>query len=1646
MNNNKKLIAAIFLWMTSVIGPAAYAFTPLTFSGPPVVNGTGSAGTTALWTNVGQVNGVDLDMVIYVVSNNRSTLDFLLAGDNARVVLDARTAQEVQLEYRFYRAGTFGTALEEKVTLIPKVLFQDIDLASNETVRIEQPLVAGYTLENPTDLTVATVGNALEVTSSADGTGTDTNIAIRFDLQPMDTIPVTFSKSNRSGRYFEFDGNIDLVFSNPDTTSLDTTHPAIPTVDSQTTTDFTPTLTGTAEAFTTVTVDVGGATFTTVATGSGTWSIDTGAEIPASGVFNPNTNGVNEVVVTSTDAAGNSRADITTNELVIGTDVPGVPTVVSQITNDTTPVIIGTAGVGTTLSVSVAGAIYAPTVDGSGNWSIDTGTAIPASGTFSPNVNGANEVVVTSTDGGGGVSSDTTSNELVIDTTPPTLSIDDNGSGGDDIYNDAEDNAVVVSGSTNAEAGQPVTVGISDGVNTVSTTAAVQTGGAWTAAAADISSLEPGSIVITADVDDAAGNPATRVSNTATLDNGLPALTASNVGPTHDTTPMLSGTTDQPAGRTVTVTDNTNATICTAIVVAGTPDNTWGCTPTTPIAQGTYTFTAAIDSGTGRIRRVDFTVSVDFDADDDGIPDVLEGTTDTDGDGLPDYQDPDADNDGIPDGDEDTAIPPLTGNDSDGDGIDDAIDVDNTGGVDANGDGIDDAIRPADLDGDGIPNHLDGDSDGDGIPDILEGVVDTDHDGSPDYLDVDSDNDGIPDRIENTSTPALSGEDSDADGIDNAIDVDNTGGRDANGNGIDDALEPTDSDADGTPDHLDRDSDNDGIPDVIEADNLLPLTGTDSDQDGIDDSLDVDATGGADANGDGVDDARAPKDSDLDGTPDYLDRDSDGDGILDNVEGGASGTDTDADGIDDAFDVDQTGGVDSDADGVDDAGAPDTDGDGVADYRDLDSDNDGRPDVTEAGLTDENGDGRADNGATTDTPRNTDATDVPDYLDPDSDNDGTLDIVGTDANAFDTDGDGRIDDAYATDTDGDGVPDVIDGEPTTPGIGADRDSDDDGVPNARDLDDDNDGIPDAVEAPNGIDIDSDGDGIVNRLDLDSDNDGLPDTLEGEGNRTRDRDADGRLDDMTDANLDGLADSVSPDMQPVDTDADGAPDYIDIDSDADGISDLAESTSNSQALDSDSDGVLDAQTDVDADGLMDVVDTSVTGGTNGTALSPPDSDGDGLLNYRDKDSDGDGYDDALENGDFNGDGIRDNLQDTGELETAVTGTGSTGLLSLIMLAGFAAFRQLRRGLLAVVLLAGVVAGSIFPGSALADNLCGRYVSDVDAWLGVKKDFNDCWYVAGGLGLTRIDPEGEANGWHTVDDSSDGFKLILGYHFSPHWFGELSYTDAGEASLDNLNPAIAGEPGITYKIPSLFGGYWLRGPEKDWNVYAKLGLSSINNDVTDNRVPFDKQSSVQLAGGVGIQWRFASRWFVRLEHDTFDRDANYTGLSLGTYLGRSAGQTQEPSPAPQHAPVTPVPVSEPEPIIPATQPPIADCKAFSGTIEGVQFVTNSAELTLEAEQILGETAKILQKYSDIQLEVQAHTDSDGPEDYNLKLSQERAKSVVSFLVSKGVAAGRLSARGYGETRPVASNATWEGRAENRRVEFVVLNRPDCNDAEQ
>ncbi len=310
-----------------------------------------------------------------------------------------------------------------------------------------------------------------------------------------------------------------------------------------------------------------------------------------------------------------------------------------------------------------------------------------------------------------------------------------------------------------------------------------------------------------------------------------------------------------------------------------------------------------------------------LDGDGDGIIDALDSATaDADGDGVMDQQDPANNDPCVPNSDNAACQGQV---DSDGDGLNDARDIDD---------------------------------DNDGIPDVAEGDgrVDTDADGVPDSLDLDSDNDGLFDLTESGADD--SGLDSDKNGridtgfgengLANSVETSvDSGITDYNGDGVQDTQR--DSDGDRIPDFRDIDSDNDGILDVTEA-GL-----TDPDLNGFIGENIPSVNDNGLAEGAGV---MPPPDTDKDTVPDYRDLDTDNDGIPDVTEVNLPDPDNNAyvgTGVPPV--VDNLGRAEEAA-----VAPVDTDGDGTPDYKDLDSDGDGKSDITEGGGSDVDGDGRVD--------------------------------------------------------------------------------------------------------------------------------------------------------------------------------------------------------------------------------------------------------------------------------------------------------------------------------------------------------------------------------------------------------------------------------------------------------------------------------------------------------------------------------------------------------------------------------------------------------------------------------------------------------------------------------------------------------------
>jgi outer membrane protein OmpA-like peptidoglycan-associated protein len=212
--------------------------------------------------------------------------------------------------------------------------------------------------------------------------------------------------------------------------------------------------------------------------------------------------------------------------------------------------------------------------------------------------------------------------------------------------------------------------------------------------------------------------------------------------------------------------------------------------------------------------------------------------------------------------------------------------------------------------------------------------------------------------------------------------------------------------------------------------------------------------------------------------------------------------------------------------------------------------------------------------------------------------------------------------------------------------------------------------------------------------------------------------------------------------------------------------------------------------------------------------------------------------------------------------------------------------------------------------------------------------------------------------------------------------------------------------------------------------------------------------------GHRWNFSRRWGLEVTlaagwaHKSYDRyecvscgdmtghtDKNYFGpteIGVNLIFGGGSKKTAvvapppppAPAPAPQPAPA-PAPKPAPEPV---REVPQAIQKAMMD-LSDILFAFDRFNLTPEAVVELDKVTAWLRENPTVKVEIGGHTDSEGTTDYNLRLSESRARSVREYFTEHGVAAGRLTSKGYGESQPIATNDTPEGRRLNRRVELKI-----------
>jgi OmpA-OmpF porin, OOP family len=334
----------------------------------------------------------------------------------------------------------------------------------------------------------------------------------------------------------------------------------------------------------------------------------------------------------------------------------------------------------------------------------------------------------------------------------------------------------------------------------------------------------------------------------------------------------------------------------------------------------------------------------------------------------------------------------------------------------------------------------------------------------------------------------------------------------------------------------------------------------------------------------------------------------------------------------------------------------------------------------------------------------------------------------------------------------------------------------------------------------------------------------------------------------------------------------------------------------------------------------------------------------------------------------------------------------------------------------------------------------------------------WYfgASGGPSQTDVDEDRIAadlleQGYSTtfMDDNErdTGFKGFGGYQFNKYWAIESGYYDLGDF----------GYTSNTVPLGSLHGVYEGRGMYLDallhmpftpkFSAFLRAGAAYTQSrgafegtglvNVTN---PNALDDSVDYKFGAGLEYMFTQRFGMRLEaeryrvNDSIDNKGDIDMYTAGVVF-RFGAPPAAPYVAPPPPPPPPVVQAPPPPVV-EPPPPVPVQTDRYCTLQNFQFEINQAKVQLEAQEKLAVIGKFMGKYPATSAVIEGHTDDVGTNEANQRLSERRATAVVNYLVSNlRIDRSRLTAVGYGETRPISDNATDEGKRENRRISAIV-----------
>lgn len=312
-----------------------------------------------------------------------------------------------------------------------------------------------------------------------------------------------------------------------------------------------------------------------------------------------------------------------------------------------------------------------------------------------------------------------------------------------------------------------------------------------------------------------------------------------------------------------------------------------------------------------------------------------------------------------------------------------------------------------------------------------------------------------------------------------------------------------------------------------------------------------------------------------------------------------------------------------------------------------------------------------------------------------------------------------------------------------------------------------------------------------------------------------------------------------------------------------------------------------------------------------------------------------------------------------------------------------------------------------------------------------------YAGLGIGASRLEPDTSEVAGIDVNDRVEGAgQITIGMDLSRQVALEVHSADLGSAGLSA--PASLQSGRINYHVHGASALLYVGKQRHNYRRqgltgYGRVGVGFLENGSVGN-VNFVQDNGAHFLIGAGVEYMTKIGLGLRAEAISFEEDVSYGQLAMvyrtGAKRTRKAVEiVKAPEPAPVVVPALKVVEPTPLPEAPSV------CEEFDGVLEGVNFKSDSAELTPEGMRTLDRAADKLVQCDDVQLSISAHTDSQGSEVYNQGLSERRAESVVNNLSERGIRRSRMNSQAYGETQPIDTNSTKEGRLRNRRVEVIA-----------